>query len=278
MLIKKQSKAGLAYYQAGQGDPLVLIHGVGLRAESWASQIDKLSQIYTVFAIDLPGHGESQQFSMSEPTLQDYTQQLMQFIDEVIKAPVYLAGHSMGGLVSLSFAGRYPKMCQGVAALNTVYQRSEADKKSIAQRLEALVKQKQANINIDATLKRWFADKQNSNAANLCREWLSANEFKGYADAYGVFAKEDGVSEALLATINFPVLYLTGSLDLNSNSQMSNKMAMNTTYGRSATVMNSGHLTQMTHADVVNEWLVEFFDDCQAYKKYNSIGRCDHAV
>ena len=51
--------AGLACIRAGDGPPVLLIHGVGLRAEAWGAVIDRLAERFAVHAIDLPGHGES---------------------------------------------------------------------------------------------------------------------------------------------------------------------------------------------------------------------------
>jgi len=40
ILRKNKSSNGIAYYKTGKGEPIILIHGLGLRAESWREQID----------------------------------------------------------------------------------------------------------------------------------------------------------------------------------------------------------------------------------------------
>ena len=50
---------GIAYLETGEGEPLLLIHGVGLNAEAWGPQIDALSDTHRVIALDMPGHGGS---------------------------------------------------------------------------------------------------------------------------------------------------------------------------------------------------------------------------
>ncbi|WP_312858733.1 alpha/beta fold hydrolase [Rhizobium sp. G21] len=57
-----KTPSGAAYAVAGAGDPLVLIHGVGMRLEAWTPQIEALSKRFEVIAVDLPGHGESRPF------------------------------------------------------------------------------------------------------------------------------------------------------------------------------------------------------------------------
>ena len=44
--------------EAGAGEPILLIHGVGMRAEAWAPQIAALASDHSVIAVDMPGHGE----------------------------------------------------------------------------------------------------------------------------------------------------------------------------------------------------------------------------
>ena len=47
----------LSYRKAGQGAPVVLIHGVGMQSIAWHPQIAALSRTHRVFALDMPGHG-----------------------------------------------------------------------------------------------------------------------------------------------------------------------------------------------------------------------------
>jgi pimeloyl-ACP methyl ester carboxylesterase len=52
-------ETSMHYIKTGSGDPLILIHGVGQSLYTFRSNIKKLSEHFTVFAIDLPGHGFS---------------------------------------------------------------------------------------------------------------------------------------------------------------------------------------------------------------------------
>ena len=60
---KNKSKNGIAYYKTGKGPAVILIHGLGLRSESWVEQIKILKKNYTIYSLDLPGHGQSKLFS-----------------------------------------------------------------------------------------------------------------------------------------------------------------------------------------------------------------------
>ena len=56
---RSHTKSGTAYAEQGAGEPLVLVHGVGMRLEAWAPQMAALGRYHRVIAVDMPGHGES---------------------------------------------------------------------------------------------------------------------------------------------------------------------------------------------------------------------------
>ncbi|MBU2511282.1 alpha/beta hydrolase [bacterium] len=87
---------------------LVLCHGTGdLGAKIWDEDIKYLAESYRVYAFDFPGFGRSEQKNeLYSP--ENYARFLKWFIDTYTTAPVYVIGHSMGGAISLYFAGMYP--------------------------------------------------------------------------------------------------------------------------------------------------------------------------
>ena len=86
--------------EAGEGDPIVLVHGVGLSSAVWAYQIRDLSQDHRVIAIDMRSHGESlagrDSCSMSRMGLD-----LLEVLEHLDLTQTVLVGHSMGGMVVL---------------------------------------------------------------------------------------------------------------------------------------------------------------------------------
>ncbi len=53
------------FYEAGEGEPLILVHGIGQSLYTWRKNFEELSKRFHVFAIDLPGHGFSGKPQMS---------------------------------------------------------------------------------------------------------------------------------------------------------------------------------------------------------------------
>ena len=88
----------------GEGPPLILLHGFGGDINIWVFNQEALSEAgRTVYALDLPGHGQSSK-DVGEGDLDTFVEILAGFMDEVGVEKAHLVGHSMGGAVAGSFA------------------------------------------------------------------------------------------------------------------------------------------------------------------------------
>ncbi|MEM9439191.1 MAG: alpha/beta hydrolase [Pseudomonadota bacterium] len=254
--IQPRSEFGaMAAITSGKGLPLLLLHGVGLRAEAWTMQIEGLSPTWSVIAPDLPGHGESQMLG-SRPTLRDYVDRVAMAIGE----PVCVAGHSMGAMIALDLAIRYPGKVRGVAALNAIYRRSAEAAAAVLDRAAVLDGVKPADP--QGTLERWFGDTMSAEAL-ACKAWLTGVSPAGYKAAYSVFACEDGPSDIGLSGLQIPALFATGGAEPNSTPAMSHAMADLIPNGRAVVLKGAAHMMPMTHADAVTGMLSKFFDECR---------------
>ncbi len=94
------------YIQYGEGEDIVLLHGWGQNIEMMDPLGKKLSK-YRITLLDLPGFGRSEE-PKSVWTIEDYTDFVHQFIEQLkIKKPI-LMGHSFGGRITIDYAARYP--------------------------------------------------------------------------------------------------------------------------------------------------------------------------
>lgn len=90
----------------GQGQPLVLLHGLFGSADNWGSIAKHFSQHYQVISVDLRNHGRSPHSDTQ--TYPDMADDLLEVLDTLGLAQVYLLGHSLGGKVAMQFATQYP--------------------------------------------------------------------------------------------------------------------------------------------------------------------------
>lgn len=98
----------LRYAKRGTGDEtIILIHGFGGDLDNWLFNIDALGEAATVYAVDLPGHGQSTK-TVDKPGLETLAAAVSQFMDKLGISRANLVGHSMGGAVSMEAAASEP--------------------------------------------------------------------------------------------------------------------------------------------------------------------------
>jgi pyruvate dehydrogenase E2 component (dihydrolipoyllysine-residue acetyltransferase) len=94
----------IRYAKRGDGaETIVLVHGFGGDLDNWLFNIDALAGKARVYALDLPGHGQSTK-KLGEPSLAGLSDALTGFMDAVGIDSAHLIGHSMGGAVVLQTA------------------------------------------------------------------------------------------------------------------------------------------------------------------------------
>ncbi|MBM3686266.1 MAG: alpha/beta fold hydrolase [Actinobacteria bacterium] len=95
----------LAYDSAGSGPPLVLIHGLASSRRCWDLVVDDLSRDFTVYAVDLPGHGDSDPIpGQHETPATEMARAVGAFLDERDIDRAHLVGNSLGGWTALEAA------------------------------------------------------------------------------------------------------------------------------------------------------------------------------
>ena len=95
------------YVAAGDGPPLLLLHGLSAGLIAWASNIEPLSQKFTVYALDIPGRGDSDKPNM-DYRIPAGARFIRDFMDVLGIKSASLAGCSMGGMVALRATLDYP--------------------------------------------------------------------------------------------------------------------------------------------------------------------------
>ncbi|MBJ9985280.1 alpha/beta hydrolase [Acinetobacter sp. S40] len=237
------------YFEQGNGEPLVLIHGVGMQAEAWYPQIEYFSKHYRVISVDMPGHGQSTKLA-DDAQLQDFVNWAIEFITALNIGAVNLAGHSMGSLITTGVSATRPDLVKRMAVLNGVYKRTSEAKDAVIQRAEEL---KTGHIDIETPLQRWFGDREIERQAALkVKSWLENVDMSGYATAYSAFAKGDAIYADEWARIACPALILTGTGDPNSTAEMAVKMANQALHGKAVVIENERHMVNLTAPDQVN--------------------------
>lgn len=234
--------------EAGAGEPLLLIHGVGMRAEAWGPQMAALGADHRVIAVDMPGHGDSDPLPEG-PRLPDYVAWAVRVVEALDCGPVNLAGHSMGSLIAGGLAVERPDLLRRVALLNGVHRRSPEARAAVLERADEIGR---GESNIEAPLSRWFTAHDNKTRDQVAG-WLRAVNMAGYAAAYRAFAEGDAVYADRLDRIRCPALMLTGDGDANSSPAMAEAMAAAAPLGEAVIIAGHRHMVNLTAPEAVTE-------------------------
>lgn len=96
------------YYQvAGEGEPVILVHGLSGSSLWWQRNVPALAEHYKVYLIDLPGFGSMRRFGRRF-SLDRITSGLLLWMEAVGIKKAHLVGHSMGGYICLWLAAHRP--------------------------------------------------------------------------------------------------------------------------------------------------------------------------
>jgi len=102
----------LFYRKYGAGPPLVILHGLYGSSDNWMTIARKISNKYTVWLPDLRNHGNSPHDSVH--SFEAMSGDLLELAEENNLDKFFLAGHSMGGKVAISFALKWPEKLNGL--------------------------------------------------------------------------------------------------------------------------------------------------------------------
>ncbi len=103
----------IAYTRKGSGKPLVLVHGYPLDHTIWDEVLPLLENDFDIITPDLRGFGQSDVVE-SQYKITDMAADIAELLDQLGIEKAAIAGHSMGGYVSLAFARTYPERVLGL--------------------------------------------------------------------------------------------------------------------------------------------------------------------
>src|SRR5262245_50585963 len=109
----------LGFEEAGSGDPpILLVHGWTCDHTYMAPQFEHFSRTHRVIAVDLRGHGQSDK-PKQEYTMAAFADDLIWLCDQLkVKKPIVI-GHSMGGVIGVELAARFPEIPGAVVTLDS---------------------------------------------------------------------------------------------------------------------------------------------------------------
>jgi pimeloyl-ACP methyl ester carboxylesterase len=236
------------------GPHILLIHGSGINARYWVDQLRGL-RAARVLAIDLPGHGESD--DTATQSIEHHADVAADFIDALDAAPVIAVGHSLGGGIALALASRRPAAVHALVLLSTCARLPSASGPAqwLLPFLPSPVRKAMFFMTAQGLL---FASSASGRVVGLGMQELRACRPETLASDVAMSRSMN--LTAMAKTLRVPALVLCGSRDQITPPALSTDLHALIAGSRLRIVEGAGHMVLMEAPDVVNREIQSFVD------------------
>ncbi|MBB3259706.1 pyruvate dehydrogenase E2 component (dihydrolipoamide acetyltransferase) [Paraburkholderia bannensis] len=241
----------------GGGTPVVLIHGFGGDLNNWLFNHADLAADRAVWALDLPGHGESGK-AVESGAIDELAQSVLAFLDAQEIGRAHLVGHSLGGAVAMAVAEGAPARVASLALIASAGLGDEIDGAYI----EGFVTAANRNA-LKPHVTKLFAD-PSLVTRQLVEDLVKYKRLEGVQDALRKIAAqafEGGTQRRVfrdrLSTLAPRVLVIWGEADQIITSKHAQGLAPTVSV---EVIAGKGHMVQMEAAAEVNRLLKAFFE------------------
>jgi pimeloyl-ACP methyl ester carboxylesterase len=231
------------YSDTGHGETLLFVHGYPETSEIWKSLSEKLSDKFRVITIDLPGHGLSD-FTAVSSSMEYFAGIIKELIDTLSIDKVFLAGHSLGGYITLAFLDLFPERLTGYCLFHSHPFADTPETIEKRNREIVLASEGEKDMIFTGNVVRMFADKNIEKNAPALARWMEI--------ASGISA--DGIIAVLKAMISrpsrlsimeegrVPCLWILGRMDNYIPCDIIRKRVNLPANAELVVLENSGHL------------------------------------
>ena len=250
----------IAWEEAGSGNPVIFLHGVGGGAASWKFQLDHFGRTRRAIAWDMPGYGGSKLLETTTfPALADALKRMM---DHLGLEKADIVGHSIGGMVAQEFIAAHPERVRKLvlSATSPAFGSPDGDfqKKFVAARLGPLDAGKTMADVAEEVVPELIGDDADPDGVALARQCMSRvpNEtYRATMQCLVTFDRRDTLKQ-----IAVPTLMLAGEKDSNAPAPMMERMAARVPGARYVCLEGAGHLANMECPARFDAAVEEFLD------------------
>ena len=258
----------IAYRDAGNGSPILLIHGWGVSGELFLPQIDAWSKDHRIIVPDLRGHGASRPFAAGDAfgLLANDIETLLQ---QLALENILLVGWSMGAMVAWDLLDRFgSERFAGLATLDMVPRilndqhwclglRDGVDASVFRHAIEAMQADWPAYTRV--FVPRMFARSrlaEDHDAIKITRDIAARNDAASMARLWVAMVEQD--FRPALASIDLPALVIHGGQSRLYGSEAGRWIAASLPQGRYEDFPDSGHTPHMEEPEHFNQSITAF--------------------
>jgi pimeloyl-ACP methyl ester carboxylesterase len=255
--------------------PLLLVHGGRDHCRNWDWVAEALRKDWHIIAPDLRGHGDSQWSPDGNYSMAGYVYDLAQLIHQQALAPVTIVAHSLGGNITLRYAGIYPENVRKLVAIEGLgpspRMQAERAKKAMDSRMRDWIDEQRG---LSGRLPRRYASIEDAfrrmqeenrhlspeQARHLTQHGVNQNEdgtyswkFDNYVRAWPPYDMTDADVEHLWSRIACPTLLVYGKESWASNPEADGRIR-HFAHGKVVSFDGAGH---WVHHDRLDAFLAE---------------------
>ena len=247
-----------SFHKINEKNPIIFIHGVGLTKEIWEPQISFFKE-YNTLTYDLLGHGKTP-LKKSRVSFEDFSDQLLNLINELSFSKIHLVGFSLGGLIARHFASKHSDRLSSLIIHGSIYKRTENQKRVVKNRFEVAKTERPGSKH--SAIRRWLSEdfiKKNPDIYNEIYKILEKNKPANFLKCYEIFLNYID-DDNMLKKINANTLITTGENDVGSTPEMSKNLSKAIKGSKFVEIKRGKHLCGIECANDVNITFKEFID------------------
>ncbi|MCV4342209.1 alpha/beta fold hydrolase [Pseudomonas capsici] len=246
----------LHYEEYGQGEPVLLLHGLGSSCQDWEYQIPALAEHYRVIVMDARGHGRSDK-PRERYSIKGFSADVEALIEHLHLGPVHIVGLSMGGMIGFQIAADQPGLLKSLCIVNSAPQvkvRSFGDLRQLIKRW-TLARVVSMNTLGHALGKLLFPRPEQAELRQKMAERWSRNDKRAYLASFDAIVGW-GV-EKKLSRITCPTLIISADRDYTPVA-LKEAYVRELPNARLVVIENSRHATPLDQPEQFNRTVLEF--------------------
>ena len=246
----------LYYETTGEGQSLLLIHGLGSSTRDWEAQVPFFSEKFQVVTLDVRGHGRSDKPS-GPYSVQVFAEDTAELIKSLGLEPVHVVGLSMGGAIAFQLAVDSPDLIKSLVIVNSAPEmifRTFKERLQIFQRL-FIVRLLGMRKMSEVLSKRLFPKQEHEELRRIFVERVSQNDKRAYLDSMKALVGWSVTDR--LSTIQCPTLVIAADEDYTPVSLKEDYVAK-IPNAELVVINDSRHAIPMERPDQFNKALMAF--------------------
>lgn len=234
---------------------LLLLNSLGTSFEMWDDQFEPLSERFELIRFDARGHGKSTTGTHKEATIDLLATDALNVLDACGVARAHLCGLSLGGMIAMHIAAKWPDRVLKAALCSTTPHMPPRE--TWDTRIQTVLTQGPAAL-VEATMGRWFTPQfhqAHPEKIDKIRALFLETSPQGFAACCAAIREMD--QRESIKNISAKTLIIGGTHDAGTTPAMAESMA-NTIPEAKLVLLDAAHLSNIERPDDFNAALIEF--------------------